>query len=74
MLGDKQRGARLQTCRVAIRGDMSLLAVFAGISSKPVSSRVSPPVTDKNKQYPTKNSHFVTGYDTGPTGALNANR
>ena len=24
--GDKRRGARLQTCRVAIRGDMSLLA------------------------------------------------
>ena len=53
--GDKRRGARLQTCRVAIPGDMSLL----GITSTPVSPRVSRPVSDKNKQNPTKTCHFV---------------
>ena len=41
--------------------------VFAGISSKPVSSRVSRPVTDKNKQKPATLSRSVTPAQPAPS-------
>ena len=48
--------------------------VFAGTTTRhPCRPRVSQSVSDKNKQNPTKNSHFVRQYDTGPAAALNAN-
>ena len=58
--GDKRCGARLQTCRVAIAGDMSLPA-----SRPPCRPRVRRSVSDKNTQNHTKTSHFVREFDTG---------
>ena len=67
---DTQRGARLQTCRVAIPGDMSVRhdqSIRVG-ASQPLSQ---PRARHTNS---TNNSRSDRGYDTAPLGSDNPNR
>ena len=63
---ESRRGARLQTCRVAIRGDMSL-PVLPRHPSRRVSRSVSE-TKEKSDEKPT----FMTECDTGLPGALDS--